>query len=301
MKRASSMSEDKPSMDTQPMQTAGAMLRAARQAQGLHIAALATMLKVSQRKLEALEADRHDELQGPTFVRALAQAACRALKIDPGPILARLPTAGQHTLDRVHAGLNTPFRERGARHDVLTLPGIGPWALTIVGLLLVAAAAMWWLPAGWRLWGFAGGARVAVTTAGLASAEASGAAGTVVAPAVQATASSASTDVTPAATPAVADASAASVPASTPAPMAVAAAHLLRVAAASESWVDVTDANGQSLLSRTLHPGEAIDLGGALPLHVKIGNAGSTTLSFKGQPLDLAPYTRDNIARLELK
>ena len=38
--------------------TAGAMLRQARQAQGMHIAMLAAATKVPQRKLEALEADR---------------------------------------------------------------------------------------------------------------------------------------------------------------------------------------------------------------------------------------------------
>ena len=57
------MSETKPVRDTQPMQSAGEMLRAARQAQGLHIAALATQLKVTPRKLELLESDQHAELQ----------------------------------------------------------------------------------------------------------------------------------------------------------------------------------------------------------------------------------------------
>ena len=45
---------------------AGALLRAARERQGLHIAALAAAIKVSQRKLEALEADRGDGLPDAT-------------------------------------------------------------------------------------------------------------------------------------------------------------------------------------------------------------------------------------------
>ena len=48
------------------------MLRAARERQGLHIAALAATIKIPQRKLEALEADRFDELPDATFTRALA-------------------------------------------------------------------------------------------------------------------------------------------------------------------------------------------------------------------------------------
>jgi cytoskeleton protein RodZ len=65
--------------------------------------------------------------------------------------------------------------------------------------------------------------------------------------------------------------------------------------------VDVIDANGQSLLSRTLQPGETVDLDGVLPLRVKIGNAAVTELSLRGQVLDLTPSIRDNVARLELK
>ena len=47
---------DAPSATAAPVQTAGAWLREVRQQRGLHIAALAAMLKVPQAKLEALEA-----------------------------------------------------------------------------------------------------------------------------------------------------------------------------------------------------------------------------------------------------
>ena len=59
--------------------TAGAMLKAAREKRGLHIAALAASIKVPQRKLEALESDRYEELLDLTFTRALAQTICRTL------------------------------------------------------------------------------------------------------------------------------------------------------------------------------------------------------------------------------
>jgi len=60
-------------------ETAGQMMRAARERRGMHIAVLAAAIKVPQRKLEALEADRYEELPDITFARALAQAVCRAL------------------------------------------------------------------------------------------------------------------------------------------------------------------------------------------------------------------------------
>ena len=80
--------------------TAGRLLREARQAQGLHIAALASAIKVAPRKLELLEADRLDELPDATFTRALAQTVCRSLKIDAAPILALLPPPSGHRLEQ---------------------------------------------------------------------------------------------------------------------------------------------------------------------------------------------------------
>ncbi|HPH15047.1 MAG TPA: helix-turn-helix transcriptional regulator, partial [Burkholderiaceae bacterium] len=69
--------------------SAGALLRQAREAAGLHIAALAVSLKVPVKKLEALESDRLDLLPDAVFARALASSMCRALKIDAAPILER--------------------------------------------------------------------------------------------------------------------------------------------------------------------------------------------------------------------
>lgn len=128
--------------------TAGAMLRSAREAQGLHLAALASMLKVPESKLEALESDRYDELQGATFVRALAQAACRALKVEAAPVMARLPKAESAALGSVGRGLNASYRERGVNRDA----GESGWPrmLLPIGLLVIviAALALWWMPDG---------------------------------------------------------------------------------------------------------------------------------------------------------
>lgn len=132
--------------------TAGGLLRAAREAQGLDLAVLAAQLKVAPRKLEALEADRHDELQGATFVRALAQAACRALKQDPAPVLIRLPQAGKPALTEVSGGLNAPFRERSGLREAgeswLARRGFAG----LIAVLVLAAGGLLWLPGGWQDW-----------------------------------------------------------------------------------------------------------------------------------------------------
>ena len=88
--------------------TAGMLLRQAREATGLHIAALAVAMKVPVKKLEALEADRLGDLPDAVFVRALAASVCRTLKMDPAPVLAKLPLSVTPKLDSHAQGINAP-------------------------------------------------------------------------------------------------------------------------------------------------------------------------------------------------
>ena len=89
----------------------GALLRVAREAQGLHIGALAVALKVPVKKLEALETDRFDLLPDTVFARALALSVCRTLKIDASPIMLGLPQLQTPQMKNDESGLNTSFRE----------------------------------------------------------------------------------------------------------------------------------------------------------------------------------------------
>jgi cytoskeleton protein RodZ len=77
---------------TTPIASAGALLRQYREAQGFKLDVLAQALRVSSAKLEALEADRLDELPDAMFARALTLAVCRQLKLDAAPVLALLPS-----------------------------------------------------------------------------------------------------------------------------------------------------------------------------------------------------------------
>lgn len=284
--------------------SAGAQLRAARERQGLHVAALAAAIKIPQRKLEALEADRYDELPDATFTRALALTVCRALKIDAAPVLAQLPRIGDKPLPDVAGGLNAPYRERAGREARGS--GAAPlrhplsWAAL---LLLLAAALVMWLPDdSWRAWWPVPGAASAPVATTAASA--------TVASTVTATAAAASAVVDEVVQAASAPASAVVVevvhatsadPAAASAVAAAPAAGMVVLRSSAPSWVEVIDAGGQVLLQRVLQPGESVGLDGRLPLRLKIGNAAVTTLQFRGREVDLAPVTRDNVARLELK
>lgn len=270
---------------------AGALLRAARQQQGLHVAALAAAIKVTPAKLEALEAGRLHELPDATFARALAQTVCRALKTDPAPVLALMPGSPPDALGRVDGGLNAPFRERPGRVLPTDLAGWAPWrhpVVWLVGLLLLAAAAF-----------------VLVPTAPPATEPVLPAAGTVPAPEPAASAPDAGTaPVPPSAEPASAP-SVAAAPASAPAPgsaaapaPAPAAEQTLVLRATEASWVQAVDANGQTLIARLVPAGETVALTPALPVRLRIGNARGTELQFRGQPVVLS--ARDNIANLTL-
>jgi cytoskeleton protein RodZ len=316
--------------------SAGRLLREARQAKGLHVAVLASAIKVAPRKLEALEADRYEELPDATFTRALAQTVCRTLKIDAAPVLALLPRAGGQGLGHLGDGLNTPFREGSGQ------PSDGGWSMLArpavwapIGVLLIAAA-VYLAPARWfEFGGDLSEAQAPTLTTG---------ASTSVRPGDRAV--SRVEALPSAATPAPASGAASAGPvdrsetvgpgraateqqlgASAASPAALAGASsshgiapttasslasasgtagelrgkTLELRAARDSWIEVLDASGQTLLSRTLKTGETVELEGALPLRVRIGNAAYTEVTFRGQPLPLAPYTRANLARLELK
>jgi cytoskeleton protein RodZ len=299
--------------DTEPQSlfgppSAGGMIRNARQAQGIDLASLAAMLKVPLRRLEALENGRHEELQGPTFERALAQAACRVLKIDPKPVLMLLPQHERNTLEGVTEGINTPFRD-GLGSGGFELPSLMRPVVVVVVLLIVGAIALFFVPETWvarLIRPFAGGlaASAPADSAAPAPPAASAPTGTMIVP-VELPAASAAASA-PAALVASLSPAAASAPAAQGvdevlAHAAAAPSIPLQVVATSDSWVEVVDAQGHSLLSRTVLSGESVGLDGALPMRVKIGNAHGTVLKLRGDNVDLTPWTRDNVARLEVK
>jgi len=294
-----------------PATTAGKLLRAARESQGMHLAVLAASLKVSPQKLEAIENDRPEQLPDATFARALAQSMCRALKIDAEPVLSLLPTAASagRGLDHVARGLNQPFHDRGVPSDGDEWQRFLSPPLIAAAVLVLAAVAVYLLPVGWvgRLLPTNAGASAVPEIAashpidtGVAVSSAKSVAPESASP-VPAAASAVGLPEAEAAAPssAVID-TVFSAPLGTAA-SASAAGGLLTMRAVAESWVEVRDAKGQVLLSRTLAAGEAAGLDGPLPLHVTVGNAEATQIVFRGQPVALSESTRDNVARLELK
>ena len=64
--------------------------------------------------------------------------------------------------------------------------------------------------------------------------------------------------------------------------------------------MQVRDATGKTLISRTLKAGESLGLSGQPPYRVVIGNIEGLTFSVRGQPFDLHAVTKTTTARFEV-
>jgi cytoskeleton protein RodZ len=302
---------------------AGAMLRKLRQAAGVDPLLLASALKVTLSKIQALEEGRLDDLPGLTFARGLAAAICRYFAADPKPILALMPQAAPGLPADADAPLEA-FKpsvfhvgngDSGLPHQRAGMPG---WLLAVVAVLLIGALVVWLAPRrGLHVSGpqAAGSAEQAASAASTPVDMASGPAAEP-APAsgaeAAAAANAASSSVPVASAEASAAAQAASAPASEPAASAVSGVSaasapqtgqggsgiveqdVVTFNATDQVWIGVHDGNDKPILNRTLNQGDTLSVGGELPLTVTVGNKTAVTVTVRGQALDLTPYTRRN-------
>lgn len=292
------------------------LLREAREAAGLHIAALAAALKVPVKKLEALEAGRYDELPDMTFARALASSACRQLKVDPAPVLAQIPLGHRPQLGDSAQTINAPFKGVG---DPAPLNAVGwlsrPAVLAAIALLLGAlvlvflperqvapqadavmpppgaapdAPALVMEPAPAAA---APAADASIPVPGTATA--ASAAPAAVQPLANAPVVAAPTDTAAVATPTASSVS--------PTMAAGTAGNLLSITATGESWVEVINGAGSVVMKRMLKTGDVIDFSTAPPYTVVLGRADAAQVTVRGKPFDTAPYARNSVARFEVK
>ena len=66
------------------------------------------------------------------------------------------------------------------------------------------------------------------------------------------------------------------------------------------SWTEIRDRDGRVILSGMNRGGTTQNVSGTPPLDVVIGNASDVRVTYRGNPVDLVPYTRQNVARLRL-
>lgn len=293
------MSENTPMSVSEPLAqsglalsaSAGAMLRAAREAQGLHIAALAVALKISVKKLEALESDQFALLPGTVFIRALASSICRILKIDPAPILEKLPATTLAHLKTDDAGINTPFRMPSNASWALPLKQLSRPLVLAVVLLLLGAAVLVVYPLFQR--------------PDAASVPKSELSTVIIAPTSPAPMGQqdpvAELALAPSPVPAESSPGLSASESLVVVPGTGATTGLLVVKAHGVSWVSVVDAGGVIQVSKNMTEGEVVGVSGVMPLSVVIGRSDTTEVQVRGKPFDLTGIAISNVARFEVK
>ena len=268
------------------------LLAQARQTAGLGLDALSLALKVPVRRLESLEAGRYEELPDMTFARALAMSVCRYLQIDAQVVLERMPSAHVARLGDQGALVGDTMYNTGEGLALSPVSVLRRPPVLVAMALLLAAALLYNLPE-------------ATDPTPVAAAPASEPAPVpaAVVPAAPLTAPIPVTEssAAPAVEPVAPSPPAPVVALRAPAPVAPNRSVVLRVSAQEETWLEVVRPDGLVLMDRLLQTGDVVDMGSAPPYTVVLGRASAAQVFVRGQAIPLAPHTRGDVARYEVK
>ncbi|MDK8265907.1 helix-turn-helix domain-containing protein [Pseudomonas oryzihabitans] len=90
-------------------------------------------------------------------------------------------------------------------------------------------------------------------------------------------------------------------PASAPAAAPVAGNDSLNIRFTASCWTQVSDGTGKILFSGVKKGGESLDYASIkAPVNIRLGFARGAQISYNGQVVDLAPYTKGETARIKL-
>lgn len=313
----------------------GAILKQAREAKALSVAAIATQLNLDLRTIEAIENDDQTRLPAPIFVRGYLRGYARLVGVGEGEVLGAYQSlAPQEPTPRTvgMTGAAAPMR------PAFRVPSI-PWRALLTLILLLAVAALVFQfgpPLVSRLMTRSGSEPAASTAPGLAlpvpGQAATSPSGSATPPtggldlALPEPAPRADEDLQPSPAtgepepetpgdadfgvpapadtrvpaPSVAAPAPAPVSATVPSPASAVDQVRLEFAFRADSWVEVRDADRDKLLFGLLHAGDSRSVAGKPPVSVLLGNADAVTLKVDGELFDQTRYVRNNIARFEV-
>lgn len=248
---------------TAPAPGFGALLRAERQRQGLSEGDMVARLRLHPKQVKAIEAEDIAALPGPAYVRGFVRAYARNLGMAPEPLLADVALKLGETAPAVDALVDDSPRSpvREAARERNSRRFV---MIGSVLALVVLGLVGWW----------------ASRPPAIDAPEPPPAPVAELAPAPAA----------PAAPAEVVDAT----PPPPPAP-------LLKLNAEGKSWVKVEGSDGVVLLETLLDAGSEETVEGIPPITVVIGDASRVKVELRGEPVDLAPHTQRNVARLRLE
>ena len=292
----------------------GGALRSAREAQGLSIQDVASKLRLSPKQIEAIEADHFAMLPEPTIVRGFIRNYAKQLKINSEPLLDAyaviVPNNTQHELIlkptsnmQVTSG-DKPKTSSYVGAGLVALLALGAWlfyqsyiekpsptkpSVSIESSLEPLPQPA--LPAAERAPALQSSTEITLPAA------------------VDSTLPMSTANIAVPATPSDAPVAALPVvalpalpveitPEISPAPVGLAK---IEFSANQETWVGIVDAEGKQIYDKIIFAGSRETIQAKLPLNVTVGNAGATSLNMNGKTVELAPHTRNNVARIKLE
>lgn len=301
----------------------GGALRLAREAQGMSVQDVASKLRLSPKQIEAIEADQFAKLPEPTIVRGFIRNYAKLLKINVDPLLDAyiviVPSNTQHELTvKPTTNMQVTSGDKSKPTSYVwvilaALLALGVWlfyqnyiqkpsptlpsaslestsleSLTSENLEPLPEPA---LPAAERT--LDSPSSIELTLPPVADV------------ATSASPASVPVDTMPTAAPpapavAVPVVSSPAAPITTPAPTSAGTAKL-EFNATQETWVNVVDASGREIYSKTIFAGSRESINVTTPANVTVGNAGATSLNMNGRAVDLAPHSRNNVAHIKLE
>lgn len=296
-----------------PSTDAGRLLRQAREARRLSVEDIAQALKLTPKQVVAIERDEFDLLPGKTFARGFVKNYARLLQVDPAPLLTAVDAhvaGGEVDLRPLsNAAGRMPASSSASGVPRVLLAGLVIAALALgVGVYLERFGPLvgsWQAPGSDRPAPFTVDATPSAPPSPEISNSPPEASGSP--------ASNPTVAVTPAAGPSVVPEAAApaapvEVPAVTPAtesaaPTLPTAASMRRLSFRfdKESWVEIRDGLGKTLVSRLNSPGSTLDVEGQGPFALVVGNSASVQLKLDDQVVDLKPHTSVSVARFRLE
>lgn len=291
----------------------GAQLRQAREARGLKIADIAQTLKLGLRQVEALEGGDWQHLPGHTFIRGFVRNYARQVQVDAAPLMAQLDRILEKPVDNLGkqdtgpAPTPSSTSSGSARRDRQMMAlGLGFVVLSAVLYFLMPGDLSAWRDNAQSLIDSLSRKEVAEQAPAASPAPAAGQSTTggnepvfppgstqqqVMYPQVLAPAD--------ASAPIGAGAAARAPDARSATPTA--AVPQLRFLFDKDSWIEVRDRDNKVIFSQRLGPGAEQAVSGQGPLSLTIGYAPGVRLFWRGQPVDLAPHTKGDVARLVLE
>jgi cytoskeleton protein RodZ len=279
-----------------PPEGVGAMLRARRLELGLSQADVAGMVKLQARRIEAMEQERWEELPDGPFLRGFLRNIARALNLDAASLMAGVDESLMRT-----GSPDSILIPQSAPHGMLPMRS-GPADERRGGRTLVYGAFVFALIAALIAWSGTESFDRALVAA-KRTIEPS-------APRVNAAPVPLSDRTVAPDAPPVSLAPVAGDPVATAGVNAASPQPARPVTTAGElpllfhfnepSWVEVRSADGKVLLQQLNAAGSEQKIDGEAPFSIVVGNAKGVALKFRGQPVDLTPYTRDSVARLKL-